>query len=455
MAQHEGMTLTSDSAHFNTRENSFTAFGDVVISFSDTTFIYGDGLFYDGNTRIVDIWGDTVILVDGRTSLWADHLTYERIGAIAYYTRWGYAYSGNRILYSRQGQYNASIKEFYIVNDVRLVDSSMTLFTDTLIYNTVSEVAHFESPTTIYSDSSVIYSELGDYNTSTRFAISYRASHVDGNRQMIESDTLFYDSQLRFGKAFGNVLIVDSVNDVFCSGNYGETHQTDNYSFVTRRALVRFVDKGDTVYLHADTIYVTTDDSNSLHTVRASNKVKVYRRDAQAMCDSAFYSAPDSLLSLYKDPVLWYEYYQCSADTIGLYHDTSGVHRAYLRSNCFAVQQVDREKFNQLKGRQGIVYFRRGEPHYADILGNAEMVYYITESDSAGRSPLVGANVGVGTSMRIYFDTTRAPQRVVTYDNPDMKTYPVYQVPDDCKRLKNFRWLSERRPRRPEDVFVW
>ena len=454
-AVHEGMTLTSDSAHFNTRENSFTAFGSVVIKLTDTTFIYGDRLYYDGNTRVVDIWDDTVVLVDGGTQLLANHVTYERNKATAYYTEWGHALSGVRTLDSRQGEYNSDLKEFYIYNEVVLADTSMTLLTDTLIYNTSTEVAHFESPTHIYTDSSVIYSELGDYNTKTRFAISYRASHVDNQGRTIDSDTLYYDEEERYGKARGNVQIFDSVNNITCTGHYGETNQVRNFSFVTGRALVLFVDRGDSLFLHADTVFVTTDSVNHLQTVRANYKVKVFRRDAQAMCDSAFYNAADSLLFLYKDPVLWYEHYQCSADTIELLHDTIGVHRAWLRTACFALQQVDREKFNQLKGKQGVVYFEEGEPQYADILGNAQMVYYITEGDSASGTSLVGANVGMGSDMRIYFDTSRAPSRVVTYDKPDLKTYPVSMVPEEWRRLKDFRWLANRRPRKPEDVFVW
>ena len=57
--------------------------------------------------------------------------------------------------------------------------------------------------------------------------------------------------------------------------------------------------------------------------------------------------------------------------------------------------------------------------------------------------------------MRIYFDTARAPSRVVTYDKPDLQTYPVSMVPEEWRRLKDFRWLTNRRPRKPEDVFVW
>ena len=455
VATHEGMTLRADSAHYNTVENSFTAFRNVVITLTDTTTIYGNRLYYDGNTRVLDIWDDTVVFVDGGTVLKANHLTYERNESMAYYDLWGHSVSRDRKLDSRKGYYNSEFKVFYIYDDVRLSDSSMLLVTDYLRYDTETEIAHFETPTYIYSDSSTIYSELGDYNTDTRFAISYKRSHVDNQGRMIDSDTLYYDELLDYGRATGNVVIVDSVNNMTCTGRYGETNQAEGFSFVTDSAHVLFIDNGDSLFLHADTIYVTNDDSNQLKTVRANYHVKVFRRDAQAMADSAFYSAPDSLLTLYKNPVLWYEHYQCSADTIELIHDSNGVRRAYLRTGCFAMQQVDREKFNQLKGRQGVVYFDKGEPQYADVLGNAEIVFYLTDEDDTLGTVLVGVNVGRGTDIRIYFDTNRAPNRVVTYDKPDMQTYPVGKLPDEWKRLPDFNWQTPRRPRRPKDVFLW
>ena len=454
-AQHEGMTLKADSAHYDTEENSFTAFRNIRIKLTDSTFIYGSRLYYDGNARVLDIWDDTVVLVDGRTVLKADHLTYDRNRATAFYTKWGHATSDERTLDSKQGHYNSEQKIFYIYNDVRLADSSMLLVTDTLVYNTVSKVAHFESPTHIYSDSSTIYSEFGDYNTDTRFAASFKGSHVDNQGRMIDSDTLYYEEVSKFGRAYGNVKIVDSVNDITCTGRYGETSQQRRYSYVTDRAHVLFVDGGDSLFMHGDTVYVTNDSANRLSTVRAHYKVKVYRRDAQAMCDSAYYAAADSTLTLYRDPVLWYEHYQCTADTIVLLHDSAGMRRAYLEGGCLALQQVDLMKYNQLKGRRGVVYFSGGEPHHADVTGNAQMVYYITEDGLDGKPQLVGVNAGIGTSIRIYFDSTRAVSRVVTYDKPDMQTYPVMELPEEWQRLKGFAWLSPRRPRKPEDVFVW
>ena len=56
--------------------------------------------------------------------------------------------------------------------------------------------------------------------------------------------------------------------------------------------------------------------------------------------------------------------------------------------------------------------------------------------------------------MRIYF-VDRAPDRVVTQGNPDMNTYPLEQLPADKRQLQNFRWIDDRRPHKPLDVFVW
>ena len=157
---------------------------------------------------------------------------------------------------------------------------------------------------------------------------------------------------------------------------------------------------------------------------------------------------------MFNGPVIWYEHYQCTADTILVYHDSSGAKLAYLNGNPFSIEQLDSEKFNQVKGRNMVVYFKEGEPDYADILGNAEMVYYITDDEPNGGKSLIGVNVGVGSDMRVYF-LDRAPDRVVTYGKPDMNTYPLDKLETEKRRLNNFHWCEDRRPRKPLDVFVW
>lgn len=451
-AMHEGMTLYADSALLNTVQNDFTAYRSIKIELSDTTTIFGDRLYYDGNSRVVDIWGDTVVFVDGGTVLKTDRLTFDRNTNIAYYERWGHSTNREDTLDSRIGRYNADLKIFYIYLDVVLHDSSSCLTTDTLIYNTQTEVANFVSPTHIVSDSSTIYSELGFYDSRNHYAVSYLNSHVRSGVKNLSCDTLHYYEGPSYGKAFGHVVIFDSLNNITCTGNYGESNQEARFSFVTDSALVVFVDDGDSLFLHADTVYTTNNENKEFETVRANYHVKVFRRDVQGMCDSAFYSVPDSLIQLYYSPIVWYDSFQCTADTMDLYVDSNGLRLVYLKGGAMTAERLDQDKFNQVKGKRANVYFKEGEPDYADVLGSAQMVYYLTEEDSAGRQRLIGVNVGVGSDMRIYFND-RQPDKVTTYGNPDMTVYPYAQLPSDKRELQGFEWYMTQRPLQPMDVF--
>ncbi|MBR1851178.1 MAG: hypothetical protein IJ789_07380 [Bacteroidales bacterium] len=455
-ATHDDMTLWADSALLNTAVNDFTAFRNIVIELSDTTHIYGDRLYYDGNSRVANIWADTVVLVDGNTMLFTNHITYDRNRSVAYYTEWGHGESNQRTLDSRSGLYNAELKEFFIHGDVVLTDSSSRLLTDTLTYNTVTSLASFSSPTNIYTDSTHIYSELGTYNTENRFAVSHRASHVTNRDGELAADTLIYDEGYEWAEGFGHVAINQPDNGLACYGHYGLWRGKERYSYVTGRALATYAEKpeDDSLYVHADTIWLTLDSARNVSSVFAYAHVKAFRTDVQALCDSAHYRVADSVALLFGSPTLWNEGYQCQADTIELHHDSTGVTMVYLRTDCKTMQRLDPEKFNLLKGKQGVVHFAGGEPTFADILGNAQMVFHITEEDSTGNESVVGVNVGVGSDMRIYFDSTRAPRRMVAFGKPDMRTFPLDKLPDEPRQLHT-QWLGSKRPAKPEDIFEW
>jgi len=451
-AMHDGITLYADSAHLNTVKNDFTAFRNIKIVISDTTSILGSRLYYDGNEKVAYIWGDTVRLIDGNTLLKSDRLTYDRNSNTGYYDTWGHTVNGKDTIDSREGLYDATSKIIVITENVILKDAKTRLTTDALVYNTITKIATFHSPTNIYSDSTHIYSEQGEYDSDIDYARSNKASHVTSGSKSIDCDTLHYNKQFQFGQAWGHVVIHDTVNDLTCFGRYGETDQTSRTSFITDSALMVYVSDGDSVFLHADTIFVVNDTSNELKSVRAFYQVRMFRYDAQGACDSLFYSAPDSLLTLYQDPILWYDSMQVVADTMILHLDSSGVRLAELNSNMMGIQCLDSDHFNQVKGKQCIIHFLEGEPQYSDILGHAQMVYHLTETLPDSTEALMGINVGIGSNMRIFFHD-REPQRVSTYGKPDMTCYPPLTIPEDKKKLQGFEWKDQLRPRSPLQVF--
>ena len=453
-ATHDSMDLYADSAHLNTVKNDFKAFGDIRIDITDTTAIYGDILYYNGETRVAEIWADTVVMVDGETVLWSDYLRYDRNSGDATYHTWGHTTNGNRILDSKKGRYNSNEKVFYINEEVMLSNEDSQLTTDTLIYNTNTHIAEFFDSTIIVSDSATIWSDKGWYNTEIKKAESVLGSRIESGARTLICDTLLYYENIEFGKAYGNVEIRDTANAALCYGGYAESHKALRKSMLTDSALVIYIDGQDSVWMHADTITVVNKESDGVEWVDAAHHVKFYRESMQGMCDSMFYDGLDSVVEMYKTPVLWGEGYQCTSDTIFVSHDSAGLHIAYLKTECMAIEQLDSEKFNQLKGKQGEVYFKDNNPDYANIIGNAEMVYYVTENDSVGGQALIGVNVGIGAWMRIYF-RGKEPSKVITYENPDMYTYPWGQLPAEKKRLVGFEWYGVRKPLCWQDVFVW
>lgn len=451
-AMHEGMVLYCDSATFDTKANTFFAFRSVRMVLSDTTTLYGDEANYNGTTRMAIVSADTVVLVDGETTLRSDCLQYDRNTSTASYFGWGHTTHGSSALDSRKGYYYRDTRDLFLIGEVVLSDSNSRLLTDTLRYNTRTELAEFVSPTRIYSDSGTVYSEQGSFHTGTHQAASYKASEVWNRAHRLTSDTLFYNDKTEVGEAFGHVCIADTANDVACYGHYGTTDQQRHVSWVTDSALVQLVDEGDSLFVHADTLWVFNDDDQQLERIVACRHVRFFRADVQGSCDSLGYVASDSLMTLHYEPVMWYEDYQLTADTIVAYMDSDGVRLMELRGNVFAIEQVDSLRFSQVKGRNANVYCRKSEPLYADILGSARMTYYVLDEERDGTQSILGVNAGVGSDMRIYFEE-RKPRRVVTYGSPDMKMYPLKQLPEDEKRLPGFKWLDSIRPHSRYEVF--
>ena len=451
-ASHDGMDLYADSAHYNTNLNDFTAFRNIKIVLTDTTFIYGDLLFYNGNTRVLEIFGKEVIFIDGNTTLKTDHLQYDRNTNVAGYTNHAITTNKDNTIKSVKGYYHSGNKEFFFMDKVELSNSSSHVYTDTLKYNSQTNVALFESYTRIISDSTTIYSECGWYNTNTKKAHSSKATKIISESNTLICDTLDYDEKNKITIGKMNVVMTDSVNDVILSGNYAFSNEHMNYLFITDSATAIFIDNGDSLFLHSDTLFATTDNDNNFETVKSYHNVKFFRQDIQGSCDSILYAVKDSLITMFYEPVIWHEENQFSADTIVMELNAEGIKEIHLTSNSFISSKVDDSKFNQMYGKNAIIYFDGKNPLYCNIIGNAQSVYYLTEEDEAGNSSLLGVNVGIGSGIKIYFKN-RKPTRIVTYDNPNMQTYPMKDFPEEKKTLKGFKWHSTKRPMNVEDIY--
>ena len=451
-AIHEDMTLFADSALFNSSENHFTAYWNVKIIVNDSIEIYGQKLFYDGNTRMVTI-REKVRLIDGEMVLTTEELTYDRNTDIAHYPNKGTTTKNENTLKSIKGYYHSNTKDFFFKDSVVLTDQSSIIYSDTMLYNTETEIANFYGPTHMYSDSTYIYCESGWHNTSTEESETNKNSYIQNKDQNVKADTIYYNRTTDFGTARRNVIMTDSTNNIILTGEYAQMNNREQYSFLTNMATAKFIDEDlDTLFLHADTLYAYTDTAQSFESMSAFYKVKFYKSNVQGCCDSLYHIIADSLTQMFYNPVIWMEERQFSGDTIEFTSGNDGLKVFEIKNNSFIISKEDYEEYDQVKGINVKGYFIDGELDYVDVIGNSESVYYIREDEKDELKPLIGVNVGKGEKMKIYFEN-REPVKILTFENPVMKVYPPREVPNEFQYMQGFKWLYDMRPKSKEDIY--
>ena len=270
-----------DSAYFFEQTNSLEAFSNVRMEQGDTLFVYGNYLFYDGNTQIAYL-RENVRMENGQVTLFTDSLNYERIPDIGYYFDGGLIVDSLNQLSSFYGQYSPSTKLAIFNDSVRLENEQFTLYSDTLHYNTDSKIATILGPSIIVSDSGTIYSSRGWYDTVNNTSLLLDRSQVVSGDRILTGDSIAYNRELGFGEAFGNMSLQDTAQHVMLEGQYGFYNEKTEYAFATDSARFLEFSQGDTLFLHGDTLKMTTVDS--LYRVSKSLLRRPFLSDGYARC---------------------------------------------------------------------------------------------------------------------------------------------------------------------------
>lgn len=195
------------------------------------------------------------------------------------------------------------------------------------------------------------------------------------------------------------------------------------------------------------------DSSNkadtSIRYFLAFHHVKIFNDSLQSVCDSLFISSRDSVFRLYYNPVVWSGATQIAGDTIYLYTKNKQPERLYVFESGLIVNKTKEGFYNQMAGKTINGYFIDGKIDYMRVKGTqAESIYYLQDEDSA----YIGMNRATGDVIDLYFkkdDLTK-----VTFINSvEGKMYPMNQIPEDQRRLKNFKWLDDERPKNRAELF--
>lgn len=444
--RHDSSYMYCDSAYFFEQTNSLEAFSNVRMEQGDTLFVYGDYLFYDGNTQVAYL-RENVRMENGQVTLFTDSLNYERIPNIGYYFEGGLIVDSLNQLSSFYGQYSPETKLAVFNDSVQVENPDFTLYSDTLHYDTESKVATILGPSVIVSDSGTIHTSRGWYDTVNNASLLLDQSQVESGEKILIGDSIFYNRDTGMGEVYGNMSLVDTAQHVTLQGEYGYYNEQTGYAFATDSARFLEYSQGDTLFLHADTLQMVTVDS-VYREIKAYYGVRFYRIDMQGVCDSMQFNTRDSVLYMYTEPVLWNEQYQLYGDTIAIYMNDSTIEYAHVIQFAFAAQHVDSSYYNQLKGNDLKAYFEGQAVHQIDVAGNAESIFYPLEKDGAK----VGMNETKSGFLTIWVKDNKL-DKLKIWPSPVGSMTPIPDLKPDQKMLKDFYWFDYLRPKNRDDIY--
>jgi len=464
-----------DSAVINKHMNILEAFGKVHINDADSIHVYGEYLIYHIDTKTA-VLRKNAKLTDGKGTLTTDELQYDTKSKMGVYTTGGKIVNGTTTITSKEATYYGDLKDVYFKKEVKLRDPKNNVDTDSLIYNTESQRATFITKTIIKDSSGAnIVTTDGWYDMKSRRASFGKRSVInDGKGVTVTGDDIYNDDSTGQTTIRGNAVYVDTVQKISLLSNNFQVDKKNKTFIATQHPLMIIQQDKDSIYIRADSMYsarladikdsaytdlkkdtitstsiINGRDSSDIRYFQCYHHVRIFSDSLQAVCDSLFYSARDSVFRLFTQPILWASNSQVTGDTIYLYTKNKKADRMYAFENSFVINKTGENMYNQISGKTLNGYFKNGEVDYMRTKGSpARSIYYAKDEGNA----IVGVNNASGDVIDMRFENKEL-KKVVFVRDVTGTMYPFKQTPEDKKTLHNFKWQDDKRPKTKFELF--
>ncbi|MBL7766605.1 MAG: hypothetical protein JNJ58_10955 [Chitinophagaceae bacterium] len=226
--EHDGVTMTCDSAHLFLELNYVEAFSQVNISKANGVNLHSDYLRYSGNNNTALLKGD-VQIIDGANSLFTEELTYNIKTKIGRYDHGGTLQTDETTVNSVHGTYNGYSQQSYFSDSVVVTNPKYNVESKEITYNIKTKVVKFLAASTIITENSTITTRAGTYDSKNATAVFTSRTTVESDDQTIIGNTMTYNDKTGYGKAKGDVVIIDLKNETKINADFAEYNKSTGY----------------------------------------------------------------------------------------------------------------------------------------------------------------------------------------------------------------------------------
>lgn len=446
--KHENSLMFCDSALLYKETNTVDAYGRIRIIENDSLNIYSNMLKYNGNTKLARLIGNAR-MEDGEKVLTSDELDYNLGDKIGYYSNFGKLVSDSTVLTSKVGYYYANTKIAHFKDSVVIIDPQYRVESDTLHYNTRTKVADFFGPTTIYNDSSQIYCIIGTYDTQNELAYFGKGTTIFNPPQTLYADSLYYERSNGYGRAYKYFDWRDEEMKAGMTGTTAEYFEQNSEIIAYDRPLLHVEMEEDTMFLSGNVVHSKENPEHGKKEFWAHHTARIFKSDLQGICDSLFYSAEDSILRMFRNPILWNENSEMRGDTIFIFLKEEKIDYIDFYENAFIASQAAGKIFDQLKAKYITGYFKESKLDKMFGNRNAESLYF--GKDDEVENKILGGNLVKSASMWVYMEDGQI-SRITFIDKPEALFTPISKMNESDLYLKGFYWNGALRPKSKYDL---
>ena len=461
--KHDGIDLWCDEAVYYGKQDFIEAYGKVRVKQGDTINMTSKYVEYSGKTQLAFASG-SVVLTDPNSEITTDTLYFDRIKQQAFYRSSGKVVRDTTgTITSTIGRYYMKTNKYQFVNNVKLVNPEYVIKSNRLDFYTLSGFAFLFGPTTVTSETSVIYCERGFYDTQNDTGYFVKNSKINYDERVVEGDSIYFDRTKSFASATNNITITDTLNNTIVKSHYAEVFREKDSVFVTKRALAITLQENDSIFVHSDTLMVTGKPEKRI--TRAYYNAKIYKSDLSGKADSIHVNQKTGLTQLinldhnttndpfYKvqHPILWNIKNQITGDSIHLISNskTETLDSLKVFNHAFIISKDSLgDGYNQISGQKLYGLFENNSLSTVDIVKNAESIYYLRNEANA----LVGIDKSKSGSIKVWISENTIDE-MRKYNQIGGKTHPETEFPENEKILKGFHWRDSERPTSVEDLF--
>ncbi len=441
-------TIYCDSAYLFKKRNFVEAFGKVRITEGDSVTISGRKLEYDGDTKKAKFRNNVVFTKLGTTTLYTDHLDFDRPTNVAHYFNGGRLVDSINVLTSNKGYYDVNTNMASFKKNVHVKNPDYVMTSDSLQYNSRSKIIYFRTPTTVVDkDSSTFVYNDGQYDTKTRRS-DLQLGVAESSKYTLEGENFEIDNIRQIYKIRKAVKLVSKEENLIIYGQAADYYKATGITKVFDQAYLAKIDANyDTLFMSADTLVSIDDNDPQKKRLLAYNTVKIFKSDLQGLADSVEYRTSDSTIYFYQNPILWTEGNQMTADSIRMLIKNNTIDKIFMNVNSFVISTDTLANFNQIKGRKMTADFLNRKINRVIVEGNGEAIYYILKQDESATN---GLNRIICSNITIRFKDGKV-NNLSFYTQPEGRVIPPHEITEEDIRLKGFSWKQKEKPTK-EDV---